>query len=67
MYIVVLLVNGEYFTYPFTDLNMALDFSIEHYKSFVRLTDKNLDTIYNELDANGLGGFIFKYYCEKIG
>ena len=67
MYIVVLLVNGEYFACPFTDLNMALDFSIEHYKSFVSLTDKNLHTIYNELHADGVGGYDFKYCCERLG
>lgn len=67
MYIVVLIINNEYFTYPFTDINLALDFSIEYYKNFVRLTDKNLHTIYNKLNANGVGGFDFKFSCERLG
>ena len=67
MYTVILLVNNEYISYKFSHFKQTLDFCIEHYKEFDVLYDENYCTIYNELDYDGLGGFYFKYYCERIG
>lgn len=63
----VLLKNYDYTIEYFNELSLALDFAIEHYKEFVRLADKDGYTIYNILNHNGIGGFTFSYYCERIG
>ncbi len=57
----------DYWYHNFDSFSSALDFAIEHYKEFVRLDDKNGDTIYNNVDHNGTGGFTFSYYLERIG
>lgn len=59
--------NYDYWYHNFDLFSSALDFAIEHYKEFVRLDDKNGDTIYNNVDHNGIGGFTFSYYCERLG
>ena len=66
MYI-VRLKDYNYTVKYFNELGLALDFAIEHYKEFLRITDKNGDTIYNNINHNGIGGFTFTYYCERIG
>ena len=40
---------------------------LENAKVFENNDDKNGDTIYNNVDHNGMGGFTFSYYCERIG
>ena len=67
MYKVILQDFYDCWYHNFDLFSSALDFAIEHYKEFVRLDDKNGDTIYNNVDHNGCGGFTFTYYCEKIG
>ena len=67
MYKVILQDYYAYWCHNFDSFSSALDFAIEHYKEFVRLDDKNGDTIYNNVDHNGFGGFTFSYYCERIG
>ena len=60
MYIVVLLVNDEYYFSQFENICLARDYAIEHYKVFKYLVDKNLYYIYNRLDYDGIGGFNFR-------
>lgn len=57
----------DYWYHTFNSFSLALNFAIEHYKEFVRLDDKDGHTIYNNVEYNGLGGFTFNYYCERIG
>ncbi len=69
MYKVTILskIDCNFHTHNFYYFNSALNFAIEHYKEFVRLDDKDGDTIYNNVNYNGAGGFTFSYYCERIG
>ena len=67
MYIVVLLVNGEYYYTPFTDICLAIDYAIAHYKVFNSIINEKLNIIYNRLDYDGIGGFNFRLEVERLG
>lgn len=67
MFIITLKINADIKTYCITDFNNAIDFSIEHYKEFLSMRNKNLDTIYNKIDADGLGGYYLTLECERLG
>ena len=68
MFYYVQIFNGyNYKIHTFSTFSKALDFAIEHHKIFVRLYNYDGDTIYNQVNHNGVGGFTFSYYCERIG
>lgn len=67
MFVIRLITNGTIEEHIRTNINNAIDFSIDHYKEFLSMSDGYLNTIYNRIDADGLGGYRLILDCERLG
>ncbi|MBO5131026.1 MAG: hypothetical protein J6B16_03445 [Clostridia bacterium] len=67
MFVIRLKTNGTIEVHIRTHIHDAIDFSIEHYKEFLSMSDGYLNTLYNRIDADGLGGYRLILDCERLG